>query len=85
MYGLIVVDVCESNAACRQELFELESKYPEVSVLESMCMSNCDTCATFPYVLLNGEMVVAQTWDELLTDLTRRIEKIIESYAETST
>lgn len=69
MSGMILIEVCDANAACVPELFDLESDYVEVSVLENSCMSHCELCAANPYVFFEGELVHADTTAELLTKI----------------
>jgi uncharacterized protein YuzB (UPF0349 family) len=72
--GFIVIEVCDANPAADPRLFQLEEKYPQVTVLENSCMSECELCRQHPYVFLNGELLFEETVDGLLT----RIEQFIQ-------
>jgi uncharacterized protein YuzB (UPF0349 family) len=53
---------------------KLESNL-DYDVLEYGCLGNCTLCAQAPYALVNGEIVTAETADELY-------EKIIQACEE---
>lgn len=53
---------------------ELEAD-PEVDVLESPCLGNCELCAQTPYAMVNGEIVTGETQQELLDNIRAEIEK----------
>ncbi len=80
--GLIIIEVCDANPACSDELYALERDYPGVSVLENMCMSQCELCAEKPYVFLNGEILSADSVPNLLQRVRMEIERTIK-YHET--
>lgn len=74
----VLIEVCDANPADCPELFALEQEFPGLTVLENACMSQCDLCARFPYVLLDGELVTAPDTAALLhkvrAELSRRME-----------
>jgi uncharacterized protein YuzB (UPF0349 family) len=78
--GLIIVEVCDANPACTDDLFALERDYSGVSVLENMCMSQCDLCAAKPYVFLNGELLAAESVPKLLELVRAQIERTLAYY-----
>jgi len=57
-----------------QETFETLEKDPNLDVLEYGCLSYCTKCAESLYAIVNGEIVEADTTDEL----TKRIYQFIE-------
>lgn len=70
-----LIEFCVNNLT--PELIEVKKKLEanyDYDVIEYGCLGNCGICAERPYALVNGEMVSADTADELLT----KIEKIIE-------
>jgi uncharacterized protein YuzB (UPF0349 family) len=80
--GWTVIEVCDANPACAEALFELESDYPFVSVLETACMSQCDLCARRAYVFLNNEIVDSETVPQLLDMLRHRLAEIAANMEE---
>ncbi|MGG0656706.1 YuzB family protein [Rummeliibacillus pycnus] len=70
-----LVEFCVSNLANgSQETFEVLEKDPNIDVLEYGCLSYCTRCSDTLYALVNGEMVEADTSDEL----TKKIYQFIE-------
>jgi uncharacterized protein YuzB (UPF0349 family) len=72
--GIVVVEVCDRNALVLQSLEDLETKYPEVAVLQTNCMNMCNLCRARPYALVNGKRVFAKDPDECI----QKIEEIIQ-------
>jgi uncharacterized protein YuzB (UPF0349 family) len=79
-YGFIVVEVCDANACCTAQLFELEQEFSGVSVLEAACMSHCELCATSPYVFVNGDIITADDVPLLLSAVRTKIEQLLCIY-----
>ncbi|GGI95443.1 hypothetical protein GCM10010885_01310 [Alicyclobacillus cellulosilyticus] len=73
MNGIVLIEVCDANPACTSALFALEHTLPGVTVLETSCMSQCDLCATRPYVFVNGELVTADTVEALIQRVRQRV------------
>ncbi|GGA44325.1 UPF0349 protein [Kroppenstedtia guangzhouensis] len=53
---------------------ELEAD-PEVEILETPCLGNCEICAQSPYALVNGEIVTGRDGEELLQNIRREIKE----------
>ena len=70
-----IVEFCMSNLAngSQKTLVALEND-PNIDVLEYGCLSYCTKCAEGLYALVNGEVVEADTPE----DLTERIYEYIE-------
>ena len=70
-----IVEFCISNIANgSQESFETLEKDPNLDVLEYGCLSYCTKCMETLYAVVNGEVVEADTPEEL----TERIYQFIE-------
>lgn len=70
-----LVEFCVSNLANgSQETFEVLEKDPNIDVLEYGCLSYCTRCSETLYALVNGELVEADTPEEL----TKKIYQFIE-------
>ncbi|GGF96833.1 YuzB family protein [Paenibacillus abyssi] len=71
-----IVEFCSANMhhGTDQVMKKLEQD-PELDVIEYGCLGNCGECYLFPYALVNGEIVAAETADELY-------EKIMASINE---
>lgn len=70
----VIIEVCDANPAAGSLLYTLESDFPGVSILETACMSECDLCARFPYVFIDGELIHAATVEELVEGLRQRLD-----------
>ncbi len=70
-----IVEFCMSNLANgSQETFEKLEYDPTIDILEYGCLSYCTKCSAGLYAIVNGEVVEADTPDEL----TERIYQFIE-------
>lgn len=70
-----LVEFCVSNLANgSQKTFEALEKDPNIDVLEYGCLSYCSRCSETFYALVNGELVEADTPEEL----TKKIYQFIE-------
>lgn len=70
-----LVEFCVSNLANgSQETFEVLERDPNIDVLEYGCLSYCSRCSEKLYALVNGEIVEADTPEEL----TKKIYQFIE-------
>lgn len=70
-----IVEFCISNLANgSHKTLEILEKDPNLDVLEYGCLSYCTACADGLYALVNGDIVKADTPEEL----TERIYQYIE-------
>lgn len=70
-----IVEFCISNIANgAQDSFEKLERDPNLDVLEYGCLSYCTKCAESLYALVNGEIVEADSPEEL----TQRVYEFIE-------
>lgn len=61
-----IVEFCISNIANgAQDSFEKLERDPNLDVLEYGCLSYCTKCSESLYALVNGEIVEAESPDEL--------------------
>lgn len=70
-----IVEFCISNIVNgAQESFEKLDQDPNLDVLEYGCLSYCTKCAESIYALVNGEIVEADSPEEL----TKKVYEFIE-------
>jgi uncharacterized protein YuzB (UPF0349 family) len=72
-----LVEFCVNNLS--DEVLEVKKKLeedPAIDVIEYGCLGNCGLCAQKPYALVNGEIVSADTADELLKKICEAIEEM---------
>ena len=71
-----LVEFCISNLAKgAQETYDILENDPNIDVLEYGCLSYCTTCDQTLYALVNGDIVEADTPDELTKKIYQYIEE----------
>ncbi len=71
-----IVEYCVSNLAHgTDETFRKLAKHPDVEVMEYGCLDRCSDCYLFPYALVNGEMVTAETPESLYANILETIRR----------
>lgn len=70
-----IIEFCISNLANgAQEAFEQLERDPNLDVLEYGCLSYCKKCSESLYALVNGDIVEADTSEELVKAIYQYIE-----------
>ncbi|MEX2415738.1 MAG: YuzB family protein [Paenibacillaceae bacterium] len=61
-----IIEFCNSNMALGTNIImkKLEEN-PDYDVIEYGCLANCGQCYMTPYAMVNGEIIAADTPDEL--------------------
>lgn len=61
------IKFCENNFTFGTEetMKKLKENYSDIDVSVEPCLGYCGDCAVAPYALVNGEMIQADTADEL--------------------
>ncbi|WP_438434164.1 YuzB family protein [Gorillibacterium sp. sgz500922] len=74
-----IIEFCSSNMhhGTDRVMAALEAN-PEYDVIEYGCLGNCGECYAMPYALLNGEIVAADSADELLERILTKIREAEE-------
>ncbi|SDE03658.1 Uncharacterized protein YuzB, UPF0349 family [Paenibacillus sp. UNCCL117] len=72
-----IIEFCASNMhhGTDKLMQELEAN-PEYDVLEYGCLGNCGECYLFPFALVNGEIVAAETAEGLGQAVRAKIKEI---------
>ncbi|HLS20868.1 MAG TPA: DUF1450 domain-containing protein [Bacillota bacterium] len=79
--GIVVVEVCDGNLMATIDVEHIiESKYPEVAVLISDCLTYCGLCRIRPYALVNGKRIVGKSIEQCLENIFQEIEKELAVY-----
>jgi uncharacterized protein YuzB (UPF0349 family) len=78
--GIILVEICDGNLLAAFALEELETKYPEVAVLRTECLSRCGLCRVRPFALVNGERIFADSAEECLRLIEEKIQAELAFY-----
>lgn len=76
-----LIEFCVNNLT--PDVLEIKAKLEsnlDFDVLEYGCLGNCGLCAKSPYALVNGEMVTAETAEELYEKIIEVCEEIEYHY-----
>ncbi|SFX42520.1 Uncharacterized protein YuzB, UPF0349 family [Thermoactinomyces sp. DSM 45891] len=72
-----LIEFCVNNVT--PELAEVKKKLEtnlDYDVLDYGCLGYCGICATQPYALVNGDMIKADTAEELLIAIHKAIDEM---------
>jgi len=72
-----VIEFCVANSFHGTDdiMRKLEADQ-EIDVIEYGCLGNCGECYMFPFALVNGEIVFAETTESLYTQIMRKVREI---------
>lgn len=72
-----IIEFCVSNMHFGTDaIMEKLEENPEYDVIEYGCLNNCGLCSMFPYALVNGEVVEAQSADQLYVLIMDKIKEL---------
>lgn len=68
-----IVEFCASNMhhGTDRIMKRLEEQSDQYEVIEYGCLGNCGECYLFPFALVDGEIVAAETADQLYDEIVR--------------
>lgn len=71
-----IIEFCMNNMHHDTEIVmkKLEMD-PEFDVIEYGCLGNCGQCYAEPYALVNGEIIAAETADQLHGQIIKAIKE----------
>lgn len=72
-----LIEFCINNLT--SDVLEIKKKLDQdydLDVIEYGCLGSCGVCARYPYALVNGEVVKAETAEELLKKIYEAIEEM---------
>lgn len=71
---MIEVKLCENNFVHgTEDLVEKLEKNGNITVIVDSCLGYCGDCAEGPYVLINDELIQANTVDELYDTIMKNL------------
>jgi uncharacterized protein YuzB (UPF0349 family) len=71
-----VIEFCVSNLASgAQRALEILEKDPDLDVIEYGCLGYCGKCASTLYALVNGDVVIGDTPEELVENIYQYLEE----------
>ncbi|MFS0840097.1 YuzB family protein [Paenibacillus sp. 1P03SA] len=76
-----IIEFCASNMhhGTDDVMKKLEGN-PDYDVIEYGCLGNCGECYLFPFAMVNGEIVAAETADKLFDEISKKIKEVEEMY-----
>jgi len=76
-----LIEFCTNNMhhGTDQVMKQLEEN-PDYDVIEYGCLGNCGECYLYPYALVNGDFVTAESADELYESIMAKIKEIEAMY-----
>jgi uncharacterized protein YuzB (UPF0349 family) len=77
-----IIEFCNSNLALGTDLImkRLEEN-PDYDVIEYGCLGNCGQCYMTPFAMVNGEVIIAETPDELYDKIIASINTPDDGFA----
>ncbi|MBO8156749.1 MAG: YuzB family protein [Bacillaceae bacterium] len=71
-----IIEFCVNNLASgSQKAMEELEKDPDLDVIEYGCTSHCGICAQTLFAIVNGELVTAETPEELVKNVYQHLEE----------
>ncbi|MED4603025.1 YuzB family protein [Paenibacillus validus] len=72
-----IIEFCTNNMHHgTDKLMKALESNPEYDVIEYGCLGNCGECYLFPFALVNGEIVAAETAEGLDEAIQAKIKEI---------
>lgn len=71
-----IVEFCASNMHHGTDrIMQRLEQDPDYEVIEYGCLGNCGECYLFPFALVDGEIVAAETADKLYDEIVKNIQE----------
>ncbi|MCP3740607.1 YuzB family protein [Rossellomorea sp. BNER] len=71
-----IIEFCISNLASgSQKALEILERDPNLDVIEYGCLGYCGKCAQAHFALVNGEVVIGDTPEELVDSIYQFLEE----------
>ncbi|WP_042227662.1 YuzB family protein [Paenibacillus popilliae] len=72
-----IIELCVNNMhQGTEQLMKRLAALPDVDVIEYGCLGNCGECFLFPYAFVNGEIVAAETAEQLYEVIMEKVMEI---------
>lgn len=76
-----IIEFCASNMHHgTDKVMKALEQNPDYDVIEYGCLGNCGQCYMEPYALLNGEIIAAESADQLHERILEKIKEIEAMY-----
>jgi uncharacterized protein YuzB (UPF0349 family) len=74
MNGFIILEFCDANPASELQTL-LQNEFPEITILENSCMSECQLCEETWYAFIDGELVSGEDKETFLKEIRAFIQR----------
>ncbi|MGG4396418.1 YuzB family protein [Paenibacillus thiaminolyticus] len=72
-----IIELCVNNVhEGTDQLMKRIAALPDVDVIEYGCLGNCGECFLFPFAYVNGEIVAAETAEQLYDVIMEKVKEI---------
>lgn len=72
-----IIELCVNNVhQGTDQLMKRFAALPDVDVIEYGCLGNCGECFLFPFAYVNGEIVAAETAEQLYDVIMEKVKEI---------
>ncbi|GIP29875.1 YuzB family protein [Paenibacillus sp. J23TS9] len=72
-----IIEFCTNNMHFgTDEVMDNLEENPDYDVIEYGCLSNCGQCAMMPFAMVNGEIIDADSADELYQAIMAKIKEL---------
>lgn len=74
-----IIEFCTSNLASgTEEIMHILEANPTLDVVEYGCLGNCGECFLHPYAYVDGNIIAADTPDQLLEKIKQKLKENYE-------
>ncbi|WCF09561.1 YuzB family protein [Paenibacillus thiaminolyticus] len=72
-----IIELCVNNVhQGTDQLMKRFAALPDADVIEYGCLGNCGECFLFPFAYVNGEIVAAETAEQLYDVIMEKVKEI---------
>jgi uncharacterized protein YuzB (UPF0349 family) len=72
-----IIELCVNNVhQGTDQLMKRLAALPDVDVIEYGCLGNCGECFLFPFAYVSGEIVAAETAEQLFDVIMEKVKEI---------
>ncbi|NJD90638.1 MAG: DUF1450 domain-containing protein [Geobacter sp.] len=66
---------CDNNKGTGKVCKKLQEKYPSLNIKRKDCVKKCGPCKKGPFALMDGEVIKAESSDELYEVINAKLAK----------
>jgi uncharacterized protein YuzB (UPF0349 family) len=77
-----IIEFCNSNMSHgTDEIMKKLEENPDFDVIEYGCLGNCGQCYMTPFAMVNGEIITADTVEELYDNILKSVNNEDDDFA----